>query len=133
MGLFRHVAIVLAMLVSEPAMAQDTPLVPSRMVKAAPSPWRDLPQILMTERAAATCSIGAILGMGAALLTSIVDIGVAFSAELLFGGALVGCGAWLGEIAAEQFQWRWEQEHGEFGSTSGEAVRREKASGPAQP
>lgn len=131
MGLIRLVAIVLAAFAAVPAMAQDTTSAPAQAVETTSQTWQDLPQVLMTERAAATCSVGAILGMGAALLTAVIDVGVTFTAELVLGGAFFGCGAWLGEIAAEQFQWRWEQEHGGFGAQPGEAVRREKDSGPA--
>ena len=131
MGLIRLLAVGLTLFLAAPASAQNAPATSTQTVESATSPWLDLPEVLLSERAVATCSIGAILGMGAALMTSVVDVGVTFGVELLFGGALIGCGAWLGEVAAEQFQWRWEQEHGRSGSAPGEAVRREKGSGPA--
>jgi hypothetical protein len=59
----------------------------------------------------ATCSYGAVLGMGAAFLTSFIDLGVTLGLQLILGGAIVGCGAWLGEIAGEHFQWNWDLAH----------------------
>ncbi len=140
MQFFRLLATGLVLLLAAPAVAQDASLAPAQAVEADRSPWWDLPRVFMTEQAVATCSIGGLLGMGAAAMTAVVDVGVMFSVQLLFGGALVGCGAWLGEIAAEHFQWRWEQEHGRPGSAAGEVVRQEKSAGsavagasPAQP
>jgi hypothetical protein len=74
MNFVRIVVIALAVLVAAPAAAQDTSSASIRSVAATPSPWLELPQVLVSEQAVVTCTIGAILGMGAAALT-LVDEG----------------------------------------------------------
>ena len=62
---------------------------------------------------------------------SFIDVGVTLGLQLILGGAIVGCGAWLGEIAGEHFQWHWERKHPSPEHDAGDAARLEESAGPA--
>ncbi len=129
--LFPLLAILFASFVAGPAAAQNVPVIPVHGDEVDSSPWLDMPEMFLSERAVATCSYGAVLGMGAAFLTSFIDVGVNLGLQLILGGAIVGCGAWLGEIAGEHFQWHWDRKHPTPEHDAGDAARREESAGPA--
>jgi len=111
MRIFPLIAILFTTLVAGPAAAQDSPETPVPAIESDASSWRDLPDMYLSERAIASCSYGAVVGIGAAVLTSFLDAGITFGIQLIIGGAIVGCGAWLGEIGSEQFQAEWDRMH----------------------
>jgi len=111
MRLFRLLAIFFATLVAGPAAAQDTPATLAPTIESDPSFWDDLSEMYLSDRALATCTYGAVVGMGAALLTSFIDLGVTFGLQLMVGGGIIGCSAWLGEVGSERFRGDWDRKH----------------------